>query len=99
MTSLASTAHRAEPVAATAPPPPLFEAVSCYMCGSVDREHFITAEDDLGGTPGITMVLHTWDQRLRAHFHVHCLITGGALSLDQRWRKARLDPRQTDVGG
>jgi hypothetical protein len=44
----------------------------------------------LGGTPGITMVLHTWNQQLRAHFHVHCLITGGALSLDQRrWRKAR----------
>jgi hypothetical protein len=44
----------------------------------------------LGGTPGITMVLHTWDQQLRSHFHVHCLITGGALSLDQqRWRKAR----------
>jgi hypothetical protein len=46
--------------------------------------------NNLGGIPGITMVLHTWDQQLRAHFHVHCLITGGALSLDQqRWRKAR----------
>jgi Putative transposase/Transposase zinc-binding domain len=46
--------------------------------------------NNLGGTPGITIVLHTWDQHLRAHFHVHCLITGGALSLDQqRWRKAR----------
>jgi hypothetical protein len=46
--------------------------------------------NNLGGTPGITMVLHTWDQQLRAHFHVHGLITGGALSLDQqRWRKAR----------
>ena len=52
MTSLASSAHWADPVAATAPPPPLFEAVSCYLCGSTDREHFITAEDDLGGTPG-----------------------------------------------
>jgi len=46
--------------------------------------------NNLGGTLGVTMVLHTWDQQLRAHFHVHCLITGGALSLDQqRWRKAR----------
>lgn len=46
--------------------------------------------NNLGGTPGITVVLHTWDQQLRAHFHVHCLITGGALSLDQQcWRKAR----------
>jgi hypothetical protein len=46
--------------------------------------------NNLSGTPGITLVLHTWDQQLRAHFHVHCLITGGALSLDQqRWCKAR----------
>jgi hypothetical protein len=26
------------------------------------------------------MVLHTWDQRLNAHFHVHCLVPGGALA-------------------
>ena len=48
--------------------------------------------NNLGGTLGVTMVLHTWDQQLRAHFHVHCLITGGALSTDgQRWHHA--DPR------
>jgi hypothetical protein len=46
--------------------------------------------NNLGGTPGITIVLHTWDQQLRAHFHVHCLITGGALTADgQHWRPAR----------
>jgi hypothetical protein len=46
--------------------------------------------NNLGGTPGITMVLHTWDQQLRAHFHVHCLVTGGALANDgQQWRPAR----------
>jgi hypothetical protein len=32
------------------------------------------------------MVLHTWDQLLNAHFHVHCLIPGGALADDgTRW--------------
>jgi len=31
-------------------------------------------------------VLHTWDQQLRAHFHVHALIPSGALSDDgSRW--------------
>jgi predicted Zn-ribbon and HTH transcriptional regulator len=41
---------------------------------------------NLGAVPGITMVLHTWDQQLRAHFHVHCLISGGGLALDgSRW--------------
>jgi hypothetical protein len=45
--------------------------------------------NNLGAVPGITMVLHTWDQQLRAHFHVHCLITGGGLALDgDRWVKS-----------
>lgn len=45
--------------------------------------------NNLGAVPGITMVLHTWDQQLRAHFHVHCVITGGGLSLDgNRWIKS-----------
>jgi hypothetical protein len=35
--------------------------------------------EQFGGQLGITMVLHTWDQRLRPHFHVHCLVPSGAL--------------------
>ena len=27
----------------------------------------------LHGTPGFTLVLHTWDQQLKSHFHLHCL--------------------------
>ena len=26
------------------------------------------------------MVLHTWNQQIRAHFHVHCVIAGGAIA-------------------
>ncbi len=41
---------------------------------------------DLGGKIGFTLVLHTWDQRLRAHFHLHALIASGALADDgSRW--------------
>ena len=41
---------------------------------------------DLGGKVGFTLVLHTWDQQLRAHFHVHGLIASGALAEDgSRW--------------
>jgi predicted Zn-ribbon and HTH transcriptional regulator len=36
-----------------------------------------------GGTVGILTVLHTWDQTLKDHFHLHCLVPAGALSLDQ----------------
>jgi hypothetical protein len=41
---------------------------------------------NLGGQLGGIMVLHTWDQLLNAHFHVHCLVPGGALADDgTRW--------------
>jgi hypothetical protein len=44
----------------------------------------------LGGDIGITMVLHTWGQKLDQHIHVHCVVTGGALSPDgQRWIPAQ----------
>jgi hypothetical protein len=44
----------------------------------------------LKGTVGIIAVLHTWDQSLRDHFHLHCLIPAGALSFDQsRWIACR----------
>jgi hypothetical protein len=44
----------------------------------------------LGGKIGFLAVLHTWDQQLREHIHLHCLIPAGALSLDgARWIPAR----------
>jgi Putative transposase/Transposase zinc-binding domain len=44
----------------------------------------------LGGTVGIIAVLHTWDQTLKDHFHLHCLVPAGALSDDHsRWIEAR----------
>ncbi len=39
-----------------------------------------------GGKIGFTAVLHTWDQKLCDHFHLHCVIPAGYLSLDsERW--------------
>jgi Putative transposase/Transposase zinc-binding domain len=44
----------------------------------------------LGGTLGIIAVLHTWDQTLKDHFHLHCLVPAGALAFDRsRWISAR----------
>jgi len=44
----------------------------------------------LGGTLGVTAVLHTWGQNLSQHLHVHCLVTGGALAPEgTRWLRAR----------
>jgi hypothetical protein len=35
---------------------------------------------ELGGQVGFTSVLHTWDQQLQPHFHLHVLIASGALA-------------------
>ena len=44
----------------------------------------------LCGELGITMVLHTWGQKLEQHIHMHCVVTGGALSPDgERWIPAK----------
>jgi Putative transposase len=48
------------------------------------------AQTHLKAILGITAVLHTWDQTLLDHFHLHCLVPAGALSFDQkRWSPAR----------
>ncbi len=60
----------------------LFKAVSQTLL-EFGRTH-------LDGLVGFICVLHTWDQRLRDHFHLHCLIPGGALSFDYtQWIAAR----------
>jgi hypothetical protein len=44
----------------------------------------------LGGTIGVTAILHTWSQTLTQHLHLHCVVTGGALSPDgTRWIPGR----------
>ena len=44
----------------------------------------------LEGDLGISAVLHTWGQQLNFHPHLHCIVTGGALSPDgQRWRSPK----------
>jgi hypothetical protein len=40
----------------------------------------------LGAQIGVTAVLHTWSRDLSFHPHLHCIVTGGGLSLDgARW--------------
>ena len=36
----------------------------------------------LGGKIGFTAILHTWDQKLLSHIHLHCVIPAGVLSFD-----------------
>lgn len=53
---------------------------------SASRTLLAFGENTLGGKLGFIATLHTWDQELNAHFHVHCLVAGGAVSTDSsRW--------------
>jgi hypothetical protein len=58
----------------------LFRAASqTLLTIAADSKH-------LGARLGFLAVLHTWDQRLLAHPHLHCLVPAGGLAFDQsRW--------------
>jgi hypothetical protein len=44
----------------------------------------------LGAEIGFLAVLHTWGQQLQHHPHLHCVVTGGGLALDEtRWKDSR----------
>ncbi|MBW1708041.1 MAG: IS91 family transposase [Deltaproteobacteria bacterium] len=44
----------------------------------------------LNGQLGFISVLHTWNQKLMDHYHLHCIIPAGALSFDRKkWIAAR----------
>jgi len=50
------------------------------------------SENGLGGKLGFSAILHSWDQTLMDHFHLHCVIPAGVLSFDHsRWIPAGED--------
>ena len=54
-------------------------------------ETLLELSDDkkwLGATPGIIQVLHTWNQELGYHVHMHCIVSGGGLTKDGKLRRS-----------
>jgi hypothetical protein len=41
----------------------------------------------IGASPGIISVLHTWGQQLSFHPHIHCIVSGGGIANDNRWKE------------
>jgi hypothetical protein len=60
----------------------LFRAAADTLASFARDPRFFSG--DVGGTLGTTAILHTWGQNLSLHPHLHCVVTGGALSLDGR---------------
>ena len=50
------------------------------------------ARDKWDALPAITAVLHTWTRQMTYHPHVHCIVSGGGLSSDdRRWVPCKPD--------
>jgi hypothetical protein len=47
-------------------------------------------KNGLGGKLGFITILHTWDQQLNPHFHLHCLIPGGVMrEAGKQWKTCK----------
>ncbi|MGB3465489.1 MAG: IS91 family transposase [Cyclobacteriaceae bacterium] len=58
-----------------------------FDCASATLLQF--AKNRFGGQAGLTAVLHTWSQRLTEHYHLHCIIPGGAFDQEaSKWTSA-----------
>ena len=45
----------------------------------------------LGAQPGAIAILHTWDQQLRFHPHVHLIVPAGGIDKDGKWKSSKQD--------
>lgn len=45
----------------------------------------------LGAQTGMISILHTWGQTMSLHPHLHCIIPGGGLTKQSRWKGAKSD--------
>lgn len=43
----------------------------------------------LGAQTGMIAILHTWGQTLSLHPHLHCIVAGGGLTRQGKWRTAK----------
>jgi len=49
-------------------------------------------KNELDGKLGFISILHTWDQKMLYHLHLHCIIPGGALSFKgDKWNNSKPD--------
>lgn len=62
------------------------------LFAAASRTLLTFGENQIGGKLGFIAVLHTWDQELQSHFHLHCLVAGGAVSNNgTRWIPCKSD--------
>ena len=43
----------------------------------------------LGAKTGMISILHTWGQNLSLHPHLHCIVPGGGITQNNKWKQAK----------
>lgn len=59
------------------------KAIYNLMYGAASKTLLDLSKEKLGSIPGFSLILHTWSQTLTFHPHLHCILVGGGLSLEQ----------------
>jgi hypothetical protein len=57
----------------------LFSAASTALSDTLANPRWLGAK-----TSGFTLILHTWNQRLHFHPHIHCIVPGAGIAADGR---------------
>ena len=66
------------------------EVLLAVLFKAVSQTLLAFGRNNLGGRLGFIAILHTWDQVLMDHFHLHCVVPAGAFAHDSsRWISSR----------
>ena len=60
-----------------------------FRCAWRTLDEFGWNQKYLGTQIGTTMVLHTWGSNLSYHPHVHCIVPGGGVTFNNKWKEAK----------
>lgn len=77
------------------------EAIADLLFTSAWKSLRKTLRNEQGYDPAAMMVLHTWNQRMDSHWHVHALVPGGGPSLSDSnaWKQAVAPERALNSHG
>jgi hypothetical protein len=60
-----------------------------FTCAWQTIKQFARDHKHLGADTGMIAILHSWGQNLSLHPHIHCLVPGGGITRNKKWRSTR----------